>query len=101
MVEAYFMDFRILFKEFAHHFKTASSDEARKALILNLCNLNSLYAIQQKLKYDIPPDLKQLAYDFDSPDYPGLVYITQQILSNNYILLEKCNKQSKDIIHSI
>jgi hypothetical protein len=88
-VGQYFDEFRQLFRNFAHIFKTTVTDNERKELFREMCELNYLYAIQLKLGHDLPKDLYEVAYDFDNPDYPGYNQVAQKISNNSYLLLKE------------
>ena len=89
MAEKYFDNFRLVFKEFLHAIDTALDRDTQQKLRFGLCKNNALFAIQLKLNYELPPDLYEIAYDFDNPDYPRLDFIVKKIKHREYIIQQQ------------
>lgn len=88
-IEKYFDSMRIVFQDFLKAMLLARNDDERRALVLEMCDINALYSIRIKLHQKLPDDLAEIAYDFDNPDYPGLANISDKIAQRQYLIQNK------------
>jgi hypothetical protein len=84
--ENYYHYFRVVFCSFLSDFEDTDDDAVRVKLIHEVVDLNGLYAIQIKANKKLPPDLADIAHDFDNPDYPGYRYVEEKVVSGGYRL---------------
>jgi hypothetical protein len=84
--DKYFDSMRIVFQDFLKAMSLARSDDERRVLILEMCDINALYSIKLKLGRKLPADLGEIAYDFDNPDYPGVANISDKIKHKQYLI---------------
>lgn len=85
-IDAYFDNMRIVFHDFLKAMLQTETDDERRVLILEMCDINALYNIKIKLERELPADLAEIAYDFDNPDYPGAANIYDKIKCKRYLL---------------
>lgn len=85
-IDQYFENIRLVFKDFLQAISTTQDDDNQQALLVEMCKLNALYSIKLKLNYELTADLAEIAYDFDNPDYPGLVRIINKIKNKQYLI---------------
>jgi hypothetical protein len=83
----YFSDFRRLFPIIASKIKAAKSEDERKELITEIVELNGLYGVQLLLDVELPPDLEEIAFDYDHDEYPGYDYRLDNIMNDRYLVL--------------
>jgi hypothetical protein len=77
-IRAYLRKFELVFRDKATHFNQEEFQE--------ICDLNTLFALQLKLNVDLPEKFYQVAYDFDNPEYPGFKYVSKKVKNNGYLL---------------
>jgi hypothetical protein len=84
----YFEDFRVIITAASNTITSVDKKEQKK-IFQELCDLNGLYAVQLKMKVDLPNEVSEIAYDFDNPDYPGFDYVLNRLLNKGYKILRQ------------
>jgi len=85
--ETYFNNFRQYFKAFADKFNIADTKPERGKLIMEMCDSNALYAVENMRNIKLPDDLREIAFDYDHDEFPGYEQRSNNILEKKYLVL--------------